>query len=280
MAEPYTRAVNKTSLMPPGTALRGAVWRARTAAMPMLVAGLLLLWLSSILLRGVQRANPAALARLLRQGGGSIALLLAAAMILRGELNVALLAAGVGLWLVAKPAGASRRLWASWPGGFTGRVRPDAGPIRVRTNTLDVVIDRAAGLMRGQFTGGPHAGRLLESLSGPECAASYRWCIGADPEAARVLEAYLDGRFPGWRVAAEFGDDTRRTEAGGRTGRPVRMPDHEAYHVLGLAEGASGEEIARAHRALMKLHHPDHGGSTAMAARVNEAKDVLMRRHR
>ena len=57
------------------------------------------------------------------------------------------------------------------------------------------------------------------------------------------------------------------------------MAQDEAYELLGLAQGASREEIARAHRTLMKRFHPDHGGSTDVAARVNEAKDVLMRRH-
>ena len=57
------------------------------------------------------------------------------------------------------------------------------------------------------------------------------------------------------------------------------MSEDEAHQVLGLAKSATREEISRAHRALMQKLHPDHGGSTALAARVNEAKDVLMRRH-
>ena len=57
------------------------------------------------------------------------------------------------------------------------------------------------------------------------------------------------------------------------------MSEDEAYEVLGLRRGASRDEIVRTHRAVMKKWHPDQGGTADLAARANEAKEVLLRRH-
>lgn len=55
------------------------------------------------------------------------------------------------------------------------------------------------------------------------------------------------------------------------------MSRDEALQVLGLKTGASAEEIKQTHKRLIKDFHPDKGGSDYLAAKINEAKDILLR---
>ena len=57
---------------------------------------------------------------------------------------------------------------------------------------------------------------------------------------------------------------------------PTAMPADDARRLLGLAEGASLEEIRAAHRRLIAKVHPDTGGSADLAERVNAARDALV----
>jgi curved DNA-binding protein CbpA len=52
----------------------------------------------------------------------------------------------------------------------------------------------------------------------------------------------------------------------------------EAYAILGLAAGATAQQIREAHRRLMKQLHPDHGGTDYLATKINRARDVLLNR--
>jgi hypothetical protein len=235
--------------------------------MPYILAGFIVFWLVLTALRAFARASPAALAQALRFSGGLGALILAAVLLLRGRIDLAVGLGGLGLWLIG------RRPLSAWFGSGAG-----SSASRVRSAIIEMELDLASGVIRGTVLAGPDEGKSLDEMSRPQCEALYRLCLRDDPDGARLLEAYFDRRFPGWRAARDEGHDARSHGSQGAP-RPGVMSEDEAYEILGLHKGASRDDVVRSHRSLIKKLHPDHGGSTDLAARVNEAKDVLMRRH-
>jgi hypothetical protein len=128
--------------------------------------------------------------------------------------------------------------------------------------------------MDGTVLEGPRQGKRLSDLPLDELLELLAVCRREDGQSAAVLEAYLDRGYSDWREQAGVGDagqDTRSASMG--TGEMTR---NEAYAVLGLQAGASKEEIRDAHRHLMQKLHPDRGGSTYLAAKINQAKDLLL----
>ncbi len=156
------------------------------------------------------------------------------------------------------------------------------GHSSVETRFLRMVLDHDSGAMQGTVTEGPFRGRHLDELSEEELLELWRDCRAEDEQSAAVLEAYLD-RVKGaaWREAAGIGPESE--EGGGGSGRQGRPPPRgegmsraEALEILGLQEGAAEPEIREAHRRLMQQLHPDHGGSNYLAAKINQAKQVLL----
>jgi hypothetical protein len=144
---------------------------------------------------------------------------------------------------------------------------------RVRSAFLEMELDHDTGAMRGRILAGPHQGVPLHALDLPTLIG---FLATIDEESRALLAAYLDRQHPHWREHAQ----SDATAGQGRPPSSGKMTQEEAYQILGVQPGASPQEIGRAHRMLMKKLHPDQGGSTYLAARVNEAKDVLLRRHR
>lgn len=70
---------------------------------------------------------------------------------------------------------------------------------------------------------------------------------------------------------------TRGGQGGSAPSAPGMMTRREALEILGLQEGAAEEDIRAAYRAQMKRNHPDTGGSPALARRIQEARDLLLR---
>src|ERR1700756_1527823 len=240
--------------------------------MPTLIAGAIAVLVLYLLLQMLRAANPAVLARAVKIAGGIISLAVAAFVGLRGELAVAIPLGifGAGL-LVWAPFGTT--IFPNIGGIFSGATSRSSGQSsRVRSQYLDMTVDHDSGPLIGRVHAGPHAGRSLDEF---DLSGLTAMIPSFDAESVALLESYLDRRFPAWREHAEG------NAAGGQRRPPTggKMTDEEAYQILGLQPGAGRDEIGRAHRTLMKKLHPDQGGSTYLAARVNEAKDTLLRTH-
>ena len=141
----------------------------------------------------------------------------------------------------------------------------------VETRFLRVSLDHASGKIWGTVLAGCFANRELGDLTLDDLLELWRECQG-DAQSVAVLEAYLDRICEeDWRTR-----DQRRQHKQSSTSESGAMSLRDAYEILGLAPGASREEIKAAHRRLMQRVHPDHGGSGYLASRVNRAKDVLL----
>jgi hypothetical protein len=55
-----------------------------------------------------------------------------------------------------------------------------------------------------------------------------------------------------------------------------KMTRREAALILGVRQNASKERVREAHRRVLMLNHPDTGGSTMLATKINEAKEMLL----
>ena len=226
-----------------------------------LVVLLLLLWAASAFIK----ADPKQVARILRGIGGVAVLLLAGFLLFRGAIGVAIPIGAFGLGLLG---------WASfWPASLGARTQRSAGQVsRVGTAFLEMELDHDTGRMQGRVLAGSCKGASLDALD----AATLMKLLGEiDDDSRDLLAAYLDRREPDWREHAQ-----RDAGAGTRPAGAGKITEEEAYQILGIQPGATTKEISRAHRSLIKKLHPDHGGTTYLAARINEAKDVLLRSHR
>lgn len=214
-------------------------------------------------LRSFAQANPANVARRLRVAGGSVALLAAGLLFLRGIEPLAVPLAMFGSWLI----------WGGtlppWLGGSNSRRTPGQSS-RIVTDHLEMELDHDTGEMHGRVLKGMFAGETLDRLRPADLALLWQDCRHNDPRSAQLIEAYLDRLHPSWR------EDMARGEQDMSRGPDGRMTVEEALDILGLAAGADADAVRRAHRELMLRLHPDRGGSTYLAAKINEAKDVAL----
>lgn len=196
--------------------------------------------------------------------GGTAAIIAVAALLLR-RIDIAMIVGAVAVSVIMR--GRLGQFSFDSLGGSRANVS------KVRSRHLAMELDHDTGELSGRVLDGQFAGWDLMDLGEMETRALLSE-IEHDAESINLLESWLDTNRAGWR------DYFAEQDAGVGSG-PVNGagdPVAEAYAVLGLQPGASDEEIKAAHRELMKGVHPDKGGSEFLAAKINEARDLLLGR--
>ena len=253
--------------------------------MAYLIFGLLVLGGLLLLARWFASAPPSDVIKVMRYGALTAGAAFLLFLVLGGARTLAFLLAPLLLPLVLNARGLLNQLKA-----MTG---PRPGQTStVETRFLRMTLDHDSGAMDGTVREGPHRGQRLEELSEIDLLELWRTCRAEDEQSVQVLEAWLD-RVHGasWREAAGLGPDETASDGAGATGESERaerdgrrgakgdsMTLEEAYEILGLTPGAGEHDIRAAHRKLMRQFHPDSGGSNYLAAKINQAKDLLLRR--
>lgn len=243
--------------------------------LPYFVLGLALL--VGLLLAGkwFASASPKVLVKALKWAAVAVIGAAVVFFVISGRLSWALatLPAFVPWFLRMRQAARMAKNYARMAAGFQGSGAGQTSSLETRF--FRMTLDHATGVMDGEVKEGPAAGRSLGALSLPELLDLLEQARGADEQSARVLEAYLDRAHPGWRDEAGRGGRAEQGRTGQRP-KPGGMTRKEAYEILGLEPGAGEEAVKEAHRRLISGLHPDHGGSNYLAAKVNQAKDVLL----
>jgi len=238
------------------------------------ILGLALLVALLLVARWYTTADPKTLARVLKWTGLIVIVALVAFLAFSGRLAWAAGAAFMLLpWLMrARRAAQMAKNFNRMAGGG-----PSGQTSDVETRHLRMSLDHDSGTLDGEIMAGAHAGRRLSDLSEQELVDLLRSFWVEDAESARVLEAYLDRIYPDWRMAAEDGTAAGAEHASGSGGNGS-MSREEALEVLGLEPGAREDAIKAAYHRLIAGLHPDKGGSTYLAAKINRAREVLLGR--
>lgn len=231
------------------------------------ILGLILLVGVVTLARLFAQGDPKKVAKAVRYGGGGAAGLIAVVLALTGRLSLAIPAFAVSAWLFGKRTPFAFPNWA----GFGQRSAGQRS--QVTTDYLEMTLDHDTGAMTGRVLKGAFAGQALDALSDSDLTQLVEECRGADPQGARLLEALVARR-----AGAEWQDSGGQSAGGRERPRPSGGPmtRDQAYEILGLRPGASADEVRKAHRALMLKLHPDQGGTTFLAAQINQAKELLL----
>jgi hypothetical protein len=250
-----------------------------------ILVGLLILLSISLLVSWTARQPPGRLKLYFTQAGVVIAIVALVAMVFTGRLHWLFAAVGVVLPIIMRLMPLLRRAVTAQSttkaqrGSSRSQSRSSSSSnssrrSKVETRFLRMSLDYITGDMRGIVLRGTYQDRHLSELSLRQLRHLQEEYSRRDAESAALLKAYID-RMHG---------TTQQTQnAGAEQTKPDSAPHHgmtrdEAYEILGLKSGVDAQAVTEAHRRLMQKLHPDRGGTNYLAAKINQAKDLLLER--
>ncbi len=246
--------------------------------LPWFLIGLLLLAVTVLLLKLFVAADPKMLARAIVWTASGIlgALLLYLAFTGRLSWLFVAIPALLPWFLRARVLARMMKTFARKRGAAAGQ--PSGQTSRVESRFLRMTLDHDSGRMDGEVIEGNWAGKRLSDMDRIQLVALLVFLNESDPPSASLLAVYLDRERPGWQDEAEGQTAGAKAAEGTRAGGfpPGAMTRDEALRILGLEEGADEAAVKAAHRRLMALMHPDRGGSSYLAAKINQARDALL----
>ncbi len=238
--------------------------------MPYFFLGIALLAAALLLARWFVNAEPQKIAANLKVGGAVVLGLICLLLLVTGRFSLLMMVFALLFFI-------RRALKAGRLGAHTASGPSPGQASEVRTRYLQMMLDHDSGEMDGEILDGRFMGMWLSQLGLTELLQLLADYEDEDPQSASVLEAYLDRtRDDAWRKHTQDGSGEGAQEGEGRARPGGAMSRDEALEILGLREGATAAQIREAHRRLMQKIHPDHGGSNYLAAKLNEAKDLLL----
>lgn len=155
---------------------------------------------------------------------------------------------------------------------FSGNKPSGGQKSQVETEYLQMELDHDSGKLSGVVKSGLFSGRNLDDLTVDELLQLREHYNQHDEDSRLLLENYFD-RTHGtdWRT----GQDNSST-SNNSTSNNADLSEQEAYAILGLEPGADKKAIITAHKRLIQKLHPDRGGSSYLAIKINQAKDLLI----
>jgi phage FluMu protein gp41 len=148
-----------------------------------------------------------------------------------------------------------------------GAVNEDNSGSSASTTELSMTLDHESGTIEGEVLNGPYSNRTLRSLSDSEVAELYHSL--QEEESRRLLESYVERHRPNMGESEQSAENQQPTNES-------QMSIQRAADILGVDADAPRDEIVGAHRRLIQHLHPDRGGSSYLAAEINEARRILL----